>query len=319
MRITFISSIVAFALCGHVYAETFDALTVNGGITVNTGAVPLTMTETGQSGAGAKWRMPLDGRVLRFDASVDGVDFSPYKTVFSMKPSGEVGIGTRSQSELLYVTRGGSDGDAVMVLESDYHNNDELDNARIELLQDGRVIGAQFGFFEEALSGSPGQISNLLRIGTKYHSNYNWSAITINPVNGNVGIGTGKQQNKLDVAGTIRAEEIIVATGWADYELRSLSEVESHIAEHGNLPGVPSAAEVADSGVSLGDSQRMLLEKVEELTLYMIELKRENESLRDELNEVESTLIGNIRLVELEERNQLLEDRLVAIEELFSK
>ncbi len=94
---------------------------------------------------------------------------------------------------------------------------------------------------------------------------------------GNVGIGTSNPANKLEVNGRVRAEEIIVETGWADfvfddaYELPSLQEVKAHIAQEGHLPGIPSEAEVLEEGVSLGETQRLLLQKIEELTLYLIE------------------------------------------------
>jgi hypothetical protein len=93
---------------------------------------------------------------------------------------------------------------------------------------------------------------------------------------GNVGIGTDSPNNKLDVAGTIRAEEIIVATGWADfvfdkgYELKSLTSVEKFISENGHLPGIPTAAEVAKNGIKVGDAESKLLMKIEDLTLYLI-------------------------------------------------
>jgi len=103
--------------------------------------------------------------------------------------------------------------------------------------------------------------------------------------------------SRLDVAGTIRAEEVIVeAQPWADYvfedgyELKSLAEVESHIEEHGHLPGVPSAADVESQGVSIGDSHRILLEKIEELTLYAIESQKEMGSLRQRNEHLESEL-----------------------------
>ncbi len=96
-------------------------------------------------------------------------------------------------------------------------------------------------------------------------------------VQGNVGIGTTNPTNKLEVAGTIRAKEVIVeTTGWSDYvfapdyRLAPLAEVEAHIAAKGTLPGIPSAAEVATQGVSVGDMQAKLLAKVEELTLHLI-------------------------------------------------
>jgi hypothetical protein len=94
--------------------------------------------------------------------------------------------------------------------------------------------------------------------------------------NGNVGIGTTTPSHKLAVKGTIRANEVIVDTGWADYvfeesyRLAPLSEVEAHIQANKHLPGIPSAAEVAEHGVSMGDMQAKLLSKVEELTLHLI-------------------------------------------------
>lgn len=118
----------------------------------------------------------------------------------------------------------------------------------------------------------------------------------IRAVDGKVGIGTSSPDNKLDVKGTIRAEEVIVETGWADYvfedgyELPSLGEVEAHIEEHGRLPGMPSAEQIAERGVSIGESQRMLLEKLEEMTLYMIEKDRQIAALREELAAVRTQL-----------------------------
>jgi len=109
-------------------------------------------------------------------------------------------------------------------------------------------------------------------------------SVTITPA-GSLNIAPSVSGNVINADGTIRAKKVIVDTNWADYvfedgyELRSLEEVAHHIAEKGRLPGIPSAGEVESNGVSLGDSQRLLLEKIEELTLYLIELKKENEAL----------------------------------------
>lgn len=110
---------------------------------------------------------------------------------------------------------------------------------------------------------------------------------------GNVGIGKADPERLLDVAGTIRAEEIIVEVGTADYvfeegyRLKSLNEIESHIEEHGHLPGIPSAAQVDSEGLSLGDSHRLLLEKVEELTLHLIEKEKQIMALQESIREIE--------------------------------
>ena len=100
--------------------------------------------------------------------------------------------------------------------------------------------------------------------------------------------GNGKAY-RLSVDGRIRANEVKVYSGWADYvfeadyELMPLSEVEAYIAENGHLPNMPSSAEVAQNGVDLGESQAKLLEKIEELTLHLIRLEKENQILKAEM------------------------------------
>ena len=87
---------------------------------------------------------------------------------------------------------------------------------------------------------------------------------------------------KLHVADGIRTEHVKVdlQTAWADYvfeadyHLKSLSEVEAYIEQNGHLPDVPSAEEVAANGIELGEMNKILLQKIEELTLYVIELEK---------------------------------------------
>ncbi|MFC1480633.1 hypothetical protein ACFL6E_00075 [Candidatus Neomarinimicrobiota bacterium] len=75
-------------------------------------------------------------------------------------------------------------------------------------------------------------------------------------------------------------------TSAPDYDLMPLPDVERYIAEHQHLPDVPSAEEVAANGLSLGASQAMLLQKIEELTLYMIDLKNENQELKTKFEQL---------------------------------
>jgi hypothetical protein len=97
---------------------------------------------------------------------------------------------------------------------------------------------------------------------------------------------------KLIVNGKVRAKELVVETGWsdfvfeADYELRSLEEVKAYINEHGHLPEIPSAKDVEENGVNVGDMESKLLMKVEELTLYLIDLKEENDRLKHRVDEL---------------------------------
>ena len=91
---------------------------------------------------------------------------------------------------------------------------------------------------------------------------------------------------ELIVNGEIRAKEVIVETGWADYvfengyNLKSIQEVESFIKENKHLPDIPSANEVEANGVDLGEMNMLLLKKVEELTLYIINQQKEIEALK---------------------------------------
>ncbi len=109
-----------------------------------------------------------------------------------------------------------------------------------------------------------------------------WVKVLSESLNGNVGIGTLTPDHKLEVNGTIRAKEVVAETNWSDfvfedgYELRPLAEVENHIAEHGHLPDVPSAAEVQEKGLEMAKAQTLMMQKIEELTLYVIDLKKEN-------------------------------------------
>jgi hypothetical protein len=112
--------------------------------------------------------------------------------------------------------------------------------------------------------------------------------------NGNVGIGTTSPTEKLAVNGRIRAKEVIVeTTGWSDvvfdsdYRLAPLSEIEQHIKAEKHLPGIPSSEEVAASGISLGDMQAKLLQKVEELTLHVIAQEKKIQALKSQLQELQ--------------------------------
>jgi hypothetical protein len=106
---------------------------------------------------------------------------------------------------------------------------------------------------------------------------------------GNVGIGTTSPQHLLHVAGTIGAKEVIVSSTGADYvfdpgyRLLPLADVDAYVNENHHLPDIPSAKEVEEKGVSLGEMQSKLLAKIEELTLHMIQAEKENEALRDRL------------------------------------
>jgi hypothetical protein len=105
---------------------------------------------------------------------------------------------------------------------------------------------------------------------------------------GHVGIGTDKTDGyTLSVDSNIRAREIVVNSDtWSDYvfdscyNLVDLATLEQQIKEQGHLPDVPSAQEVAANGVAVGEMNKILLAKVEELTLYMIQLEKQVKELQ---------------------------------------
>lgn len=107
---------------------------------------------------------------------------------------------------------------------------------------------------------------------------------------GNVGIGTTNPGNyRVAVEGVLGARQIKVTTSpWADfvfrsdYNLRPLSEVEDFVKQNKHLPDVPTEEEIVRDGNDLGKTDAMLLQKIEELTLYLIELKKEVDILKNE-------------------------------------
>ncbi len=138
-----------------------------------------------------------------------------------------------------------------------------------------------------------------------YNYNNNTNAIVLDP-NGNMGIGTVAPDSKLAVNGKIHAKEVKVdLVGWPDYvftkeyHLPTLKEVEQHILEKGHLQNIPSAKVVEENGVLLGEMNKKLLEKIEELTLY--------------------TIAQDKQLREQQEINKTLETRLAKLEALLHK
>ncbi|MBN2165064.1 MAG: hypothetical protein JW717_02185 [Marinilabiliaceae bacterium] len=135
-------------------------------------------------------------------------------------------------------------------------------------------------------------------IGADYSSTY-WKNATTNKKaltianDGKVGIGTENPQAELAVNGTILAKEVRVSVtdgDWPDYvfsddyQLKNLNEVEGFINENNHLPDVPSAQAMEEEGVDLAKMNKVLLQKVEELTLYMIQQQKEIEALKAKVN-----------------------------------
>lgn len=121
--------------------------------------------------------------------------------------------------------------------------------------------------------------------------------VTLQPIAGSVTIGsyTAAAGYKLAVDGKVICEEarVQISGSWPDYvfdkkyKLRSIEELEKHIELNGHLPNIPAAAVVEKEGLDLGDMNKRLLEKVEELSLYIIELSKENKALSKRITAIE--------------------------------
>ena len=191
------------------------------------------------------------------------------QTRMTISPSGEVGIGVVSPAEELHVA-----GDI------------RIDDAGVPQL--GFYKGATFAAFLQS-SGDDFAISNKSSGELKLVTD-DITRLSIDNA-GNVMIGTVTPATgyRLSVRGKIISEELKVQlnTEWPDYvfkpeyDLMPLSELEEYIDENGHLPGVPSAGQVeAEEGIEVGEMNRILLEKIEELSLHVIRLQQEIDELK---------------------------------------
>jgi hypothetical protein len=116
--------------------------------------------------------------------------------------------------------------------------------------------------------------------------------------NGNVGIGTSNPgAYMLAVKGNVHAQQVNVdLTGWADYvfkkdyALPSLTEVKTYIDKNHHLSEIPSEKEIAKDGLNLGEMNKLLLKKVEELTLYLIEKDKQINEQDKRINSLEKRM-----------------------------
>jgi len=159
------------------------------------------------------------------------------------------------------------------------------------------AIGLSFGLSDISFNYAP--------IGT---GTLNWATtLFIQGTSGNVGIGTTNPTQKLEVAGTVYSQEVKVeiAAGTGpdyvfepDYDLRTLEEIKDYIEENKHLPEVPSAKEMEANGVQLGEMNILLLKKIEELTLYQIELLERLDQQQAEFRNQQVELMAQQKQIE---------------------
>ena len=211
-----------------------------------------------------------------------------------LNSNGYTGIGTTSPTDKLTV-----DGDISVGIEkagTTGHGNkilfrgvdspgDEMSIARYNTDGNKSELRVKIGDDQEG--------DDKFVIGNEYCNDplHQWKPFLSVLNNGRVGINTSNPQYALDVKGTIRAAEVKVESvdNFADfvfekdYRLPDLKEVHQFIQKNGHLSGIPSAAEVKENGMSLVDMQIKLLQKVEELTLYIIKQEEKIKELESKL------------------------------------
>ncbi len=168
-------------------------------------------------------------------------------------------------------------GDGNITLKNTYIG----DNMIYQSGNSGKIKLNSFTIMNNIPSGFP--VTNYV---TSFINN-NITAMTFK--DGNVGIGTTNPSTKLTVNGKILAEEIeiiidVPASDYVfedNYNLKSLSEVEKYIKENKHLPEVPSAIDFKTNGYKVGEMDDLLLRKIEELTLYSIELEKRVKELEE--------------------------------------
>ncbi|RWU09963.1 hypothetical protein [Pedobacter chitinilyticus] len=162
-----------------------------------------------------------------------------------------------------------------------------------------------YGLFSRGGGGAPNLYSFKIE-------NYNGVPVMLADGNSNVGIGTLTPKEKLSVNGKIRAKEIKVElANWPDYvfeegyQNQSLAEIEQFIKQNKHLPGVPTAKQVEQEGVELGEMNKVLLKKIEELTLHLIEKEKKLDQFNTDLKKRDEAIEALIsRIEKLEKVNK---------------
>lgn len=230
---------------------------------------------------------------LNFNVHLNVDDADSKMTAMSIRSNGNVGIGTSNPTELFNVN-GNAQLDRLRLGNAVFSGNSRNSINSFNTGQDPNLhtgwIAADFGGSDNASdrlvigSGFGGRTV----IGTHNYNLTQWGGdLIINPTGSRVGIGTYEPKEMLSVNGKISAIEIRVNGQGApdyvfedNYKVATLNELESYIKANKHLPEVPSAKEFERDGIAIGEMNKLLLKKIEELTLHLIEQKKDIDQIK---------------------------------------
>lgn len=258
-----------------------------------TGGATYTMMD---NASGANWKFKATnsgGFKIRDHAnSLDVIVIEPNSATNAMyiNQSGYIGVGTNAPLDKLTVTSG------------DFRINDYYPFIFLNNTESGGNAGITFRLnqsYRAWLYYDDGE--SLLRLNAEQGLGSRNDLVILN--SGSVCLGTTIEATgyRLNVNGKVICTEVRVEAlaNWPDYvfgdnyHLMTLDELEHSIKSNGHLPGLPSASQVQSSGFELGDMQRILLEKVEELTLYTIEQNKQISDLQKKVSDLENAALHN--------------------------
>ena len=211
-----------------------------------------------------------------------------------VQSNGNIGIGTINPQNKLQIGEFNNGGDSKLSIPGIY-NFEEIKLGQYGNGASGLEMITHTGLvnsFGVRLFASTDTGTNGLLIQTADPSNSSNNLIYTTKLavnlNGNVGVGTTNPTSKLTVAGNINAREVKVTVDAGadfvfekDYDLPSLESVDNFIKENKHLPEIASAQEMQEDGINLSEMNIKLLQKIEEMTLYMIEQNKRIEKLEN--------------------------------------
>ena len=215
---------------------------------------------------------PTTGSALQFKIANNNAGGNV--AVMTLKGSGNVGIGTTSPGSKLHISAANR-------------------TQALRVYSDGNTTN-----YLSLGQGSGGAVIDPIGTGMLYLGYDQSTNVILGYGGGNVGIGTGSPDAKLAVAGQVHAQEVKVSVTVPgpdyvfekDYQLTSLEEIKNYIDQNKHLPEVPSAKEMEKNGIQLGEMNMLLLKKIEELTLHLLNQEKKFTAQEERIKELESVV-----------------------------